>query len=216
MTTSAELEIPPVTVAPGGEATTSLTIRNDSDIVEAYTLDVIGDCSPWTTVEPARVSLYPGTSERVTLRLAPPRSPDVRAGRMPLAVRVRPAEHPEAVRVPETTVYVEAFHELGAELEPHRRRGWLTARYQTVAHNRGNTPVTVALAGLQEGEELRFGFDPERPRLEPGASAQVRLRVRAHQPVWFGTPVTWPFELSISEAADDPGGDAVAASGPSA
>ncbi|MGC5412560.1 hydrolytic protein, partial [Streptomyces sp. DT225] len=55
--------MPTVTVSPGAEATTTLTVRNDGDIVEAYTLDVVGDCAAWTTVEPARVSLYPGTSE---------------------------------------------------------------------------------------------------------------------------------------------------------
>ncbi len=64
-----------MTVSPGGTATTTLTVRNDGDIVEAYTLEVVGDCAAWTTVEPARVSLYPGTSETVALTFAPPRSP---------------------------------------------------------------------------------------------------------------------------------------------
>lgn len=75
--------MPTVTVSPGAEATTTLTVRNDGDIVEAYTLDVVGDCAAWTTVEPARVSLYPGTSETVTVRFAPPRSHEVRAGEVP-------------------------------------------------------------------------------------------------------------------------------------
>lgn len=72
-----------MTVSPGGTATTTLTVRNDGDIVEAYTLEVVGDCAAWTTVEPARVSLYPGTSETVTLTFAPPRSHEVRAGETP-------------------------------------------------------------------------------------------------------------------------------------
>ncbi|MFE0046135.1 COG1470 family protein [Streptomyces albireticuli] len=205
MTTSAELEIPAVTVSPGGEATTGLTVRNGGDIVEAYSLEVVGDCAAWTTVEPARVSLYPGTSETVTVRLAPPRSPEVRAGQMPLGIRVLPAEHPEAVSVPETTVHVEAFHELRAELEPHRRRGWLGARYRTAVRNLGNTPVDVTLGGRQDGEELRFGFAPERPALEPGESVEVGLRVRVHRLTWFGPPVTWPFELDVTEAGTGTG-----------
>lgn len=79
-----------MTVSPGAEATTTLTVRNDGDIVEAYTLEVVGDCAAWTTVEPARVSLYPGTSETVAVRLAPPRSHEVKAGEVPLGVRVLP------------------------------------------------------------------------------------------------------------------------------
>lgn len=189
-----------MTVSPGGTATTPLTVRNDGDIVEAYTLEVVGDCAAWSTVEPARVSLYPGTSETVTLTFAPPRSHEVKAGETPLAVRVLPAEHPESVVVPEGTVTVEPFHELRTELEPRRRRGWLGARFRTAVQNKGNTPVDVAFTGKQAGEELRLGFTPGQKRLEPGESAEIRLKVRAAKLIWFGEPVTWPFEVEAAEA----------------
>jgi hypothetical protein len=196
------LDIPAVSVAPGGTATTSLTVRNDSDIVEAYSLKVVGDCAPWTTVEPARVSLYPGTSETVTLRLEPPRSPETRAGEMPLGVRVLPTEHPESVRVLETTVQVEEFHELHTELAPRRRRGWLRGRYRLAVRNQGNTPVQVGFAPGQAGEELGFAFSPAEPKLEPGESAEVGLRVRTGKPVWFGAPAVWPFTVDTTESGD--------------
>ncbi|NDZ66849.1 hydrolytic protein [Streptomyces cyaneofuscatus] len=192
--------MPTVTVSPGGTATTTLTVRNDGDIVEAYTLEVVGDCAAWSTVEPARVSLYPGTSETVTLTFAPPRSHEVKAGETPLAVRVLPAEHPESVVVPEGTVTVEPFHELRTELEPRRRRGWLGARFRTAVQNKGNTPVDVAFIGKQAGEELRLGFTPGQKQLEPGESAEIRLKVRAAKLIWFGEPVTWPFEVEAAEA----------------
>ncbi|MDN0200540.1 hydrolytic protein [Streptomyces sp. S.PNR 29] len=197
-----DLDIPAVTVAPGGTATTSLTVRNDSDIVEAYSLEVVGDCASWTTVEPPRVSLYPGTSETVTLRLAPPRSPEVRAGEVPLGVRVLPAEHPESVRVLETTVRIEEFHELHTELSPRRRRGWLRGRYRLAVRNQGNTPVQVGFTPGQAGEELGFAFSPAEPKLEPGESVEVGLRVRTGKPVWFGAPVVWPFTVDTAESGD--------------
>lgn len=191
-----------MTVAPGGTATTSLTVRNDSDIVEAYSLEVVGDCASWTTVEPARVSLYPGTSETVSIRLAPPRSPQIRAGELPLAIRVLPIEHPDAVRVPETTVHIEEFHELRTELRPRRRRGWLRGRYRLAVRNEGNTPVRVGFTPGQAGEELAFTFNPAEPKLEPGESTEVGLRVRTGKPVWFGSPVVWPFTLATAETGD--------------
>ncbi|MFI2200204.1 hydrolytic protein [Streptomyces sp. NPDC020192] len=187
---------------PGGTAATSLTVRNDSDIVEAYTLEVVGDCAAWTTVEPARVSLYPGTSETVTIRLAPPRSPQVRAGDVPLGVRVLPTEHPESVTVPETTVHIEAFHELRTELLPRRRRGWLRGRYRLAVRNEGNTPARVGFTPEQRGEELKFGFTPAELTLEPGESAETRLRVRTGKPVWFGKPVVWPFTVRADDSAE--------------
>ncbi len=187
---------------PGGTATTSLTVRNDSDIVEAYRLEVVGDCAAWTTVEPERVSLYPGTSETVTIRLAPPRSPAVRAGDVPLAVRVLPTEQPEAVRVPETTVQVGEYRELRAESAPRRRRGWLRGRYRIAVRNEGNAPVQVGFTPGQPGEDLRFAFTPGTLKLEPGESAEVGLLVRAGGPVWFGSPVTWPFTVEVAETRD--------------
>lgn len=189
-------------MAPGDTATTTLTVRNDSDIVEAYSLEVVGDCAAWTTVEPARVSLYPGTSETVTLRLEPPRSPEIRAGEIPLGVRVLPTEHPESVRVLETTVQVEEFHELRTELAPRRRRGWLRGRYRLAVRNQGNTPVQVGFTPGQAGEELGFAFSPAERKLEPGESAEVGLRVRTGKPVWFGAPVVWPFTVDTAEAGE--------------
>lgn len=197
-------------MTPGGTASTTLTVRNDSDIVEAYRLEVVGDCAAWTTVEPERVSLYPGTSETVTIRLAPPRSSQVRAGDVPLAVRVLPTEQPEAVRVPETTVHVEEFRELRAESAPRRRRGWLRGRYRLAVRNEGNCPVRLGFTPAQPGEELKFAFTPTELKLEPGESAEVGLRVRTGRPVWFGTPVTWPFTVAVAEleaGAGDGGGD---------
>ncbi|UUU41474.1 hydrolytic protein [Streptomyces sp. NBC_00162] len=199
------LDISPVTVTPGGTASTSLTVRNDSDIVEAYRLEVVGDCAAWTTVEPERVSLYPGTSETVTIRLAPPRSSQVRAGDVPLAVRVLPTEHPESVRVPETTVHIEEFRELRAESAPKRRRGWLRGRYRLAVRNEGNAPVRLGFTPAQPGEELKFDFRPPALKLEPGESAEVVLRVRTGKPVWFGSPVTWPFTVEVAESGDGDG-----------
>ncbi|MFJ3665245.1 hydrolytic protein [Streptomyces sp. NPDC090106] len=196
------LDIPAVTVTPGDIATTTLTVRNDSDIVEAYDLTVAGDCADWTTVEPARVSLYPGTSETVTLTLAPPRSPEIRAGEVPLGVRVLPNEHPESVKVLETTVHIGEFHELRTELAPRRRRGWLRGRYLLAVRNQGNTPVRVGFTPGQAGEELGFTFAPAEPALEPGESTEVRLRVRTAKPVWFGNPVVWPFTLDTRETGE--------------
>ncbi|MFI6151202.1 hydrolytic protein [Kitasatospora sp. NPDC051170] len=202
---SAELALAALTVAPGGTATTTLTVRNDLDIVEAYTLEVVGDCAAWTTVEPARVSLYPGTSETVTVRLAPPRSPEARAGDFPLGVRVLPVEHPELATVPEATVTVLPFRELRAALAPRRRRGWRRARFRATVRNLGNAPITVVFTPAQAGEDLRFRVTPDKLRLEPGAAGEVRVQARARKLIWFGKPHTWPFEVKAGPEAPKDG-----------
>ncbi|WP_344926146.1 hydrolytic protein [Saccharopolyspora gregorii] len=201
MSTSAVWENETIVVAPGGEATATLTVHNGTDIVEAYEFEVVGRCSPWTVVEPARLSLYPGTRGSVTLVLRPPRSPEVPAGEVPLAVRVTPVERPELVAVPETTVHVEPFQQLRAWLAPQRRRAWRTGRFHVVLHNQGNTPIDVPLEPGDAAEELRFRLEESRPRVEPDEQVEVRLRARAAKLIWFGAPARTPFVVTASPVA---------------
>jgi hypothetical protein len=204
VTTFAQIALDPVVVTPGGEATTALTVRNDSDIVEAYELAVVGDAAAWSTITPTRVSLYPGTAETVTVRLTPPRSPAVRAGEIPLGVRVLPVERPDSVVVPETTVLVEPFGQLAAQLTPRRRRGWLGARYRVTVHNQGNAPADVLLSTAQAGEDLKLAITPTELPLEPAAEDDdTRLRVRVTKRIWFGKPVTLPFTVFATPKGAD-------------
>jgi len=188
-----------------------MTVRNDSDIVEAYEFEVVGECAPWTAVEPARLSLYPGTSGQVLVRLSPPRSPAVRAGELPLGVRVLPAERPESVVVSETTVVVAAFAEQRAELVPERRRAWRGARYHVELHNAGNTPVAVALSAPEADDRLTYAVAQRPVAVEPGDRAELELRVRVGEILWFGKPEHWPLRLDATAVADrgvEGGGDA--------
>lgn len=185
-------------VAPGATATTSLTVRNDSEIVEAYTFEVIGPCAAWATVEPERLPLYPGSSGAVTVRLAPPRSPEVRAGEVPLAVRVLPTQRPELTSVPETTVTIEPFAQLTAALAPRRRRASWRARFHVRLANQGNTPIDVGLDAADPGEELRYSGVPSSTTLHPGGDAEVLLRVRGPRPIWLGKPVTSSFQVTAT------------------
>ncbi|MBB5068662.1 hydrolytic protein [Saccharopolyspora gloriosae] len=198
MSTSAELENTTVVVTPGGEATTTLTVRNGTDIVEAYEFEVVGDCAPWTTVEPARLSLYPGTQGTVTVVLRPPRSATTYAGETPLAVRVRPVERPDLVAVPEMTVRIEPFQQLRAWLAPQRRRAWRSGRFHVVLHNQGNAPIAVPLTASDPAEELRFRVESDRPALEPDDQVEIRLRARVSKLIWFGRPTPKPFLVTAS------------------
>jgi hypothetical protein len=128
----------------------------------------------------------------------------VRAGELPLGVRVLPTERPESVVVSETTVVVEPFAEQRAELVPERRRAWRRARYQVALHNDGNAPVTVTLSAPETDDQLTYTL-PERPvTVEPGDLIELDLRVRVAKVLWFGKPVPWALRLNATAAA---GGD---------
>ncbi|MER5263954.1 hydrolytic protein [Actinosynnema sp. NPDC002837] len=204
MTTTTEFGLPTVVVTPGQETSTTMTVRNDSDIVEAYEFEVVGGCAPWTTVEPARLSLYPGTSEQVAIVLRPPRSPEVRAGEVPLGVRVLPAERPESAVVTETTVIIEPFAEQRARLIPKRRRAWRSARYRVEVRNNGNTPTVVTLSLPEADDHLKVAVSTAPSTVDPGAKAELELRARVAKLLWFGKPAVWPVRLeAVALAADE-------------
>jgi uncharacterized protein (DUF58 family) len=73
VTTWVALEPLSVDVEAGGEAEVTLRVRNTSDVVEEYHVDVVGDPGQWCTAEPSVLRLYPGTTGEVRLTFAPPR-----------------------------------------------------------------------------------------------------------------------------------------------
>ncbi|MDI2031971.1 hydrolytic protein [Saccharopolyspora sp. TS4A08] len=203
MTTQAEFDGERVEVAPGGEATAIFTVRNNTDIVEAYEFEVVGECADWTAVIPERLPVYPGEQGTVTLVLRPPQSSEVPAGEVPLAVRVVPVEQPDLVAVPETTVVIAPFHRFRGALTPQRRRAWRSGRFVVSVHDQGNTPIAVPLAATDPAEELAFSFDSERLALNPGDRTEVRLRVRAGGLIWFGKPASKPFHVTASGSTEE-------------
>ncbi|MET9137423.1 COG1470 family protein, partial [Streptomyces parvulus] len=117
------LEPASATVDPGSSTRVRLRVRNTGDVVDEYRFEPVGDVSPWVSVEPQTLRLYPGTTGTVELTFAPPRTSDAVAGPNPYAVRITPTEHPDAVTVPEGNLTITAFTEVRAELVPPTVKG---------------------------------------------------------------------------------------------
>src|SRR5439155_21565284 len=77
----------PVQVEPGSQATAEIRVRNTGSVVDLFTFEVLGDAKPWSTLEPATFSLFPGAEETARITFSPPRSSQVAAGQIPFAVR---------------------------------------------------------------------------------------------------------------------------------
>lgn len=182
---------------PGDEASIDLTVHNSGDIVEGYRLEPVGPLAAWTELRPDRLSLYPGTSGTVTLVVRPPRSAEVRAGEVPVGVRVLPSERPDTAVVPEATVVVAPFVELDAALVPQVRKRRRRAKYTVELDGLGNVPLVVSVAGTEAGEQLRFRTRPDRHTLGPGDATAVELVVRSRKLRWFGRPVHHPFQVVV-------------------
>ena len=95
------LPVRDVRVDPGATTTAKMLVRNTGQVVDQYTIDVVGNCAPWTQVEPKVVNLLPGADVEVTITFAPGRGPQVPAGVVPFGIRVLSREDPPGSAVAE-------------------------------------------------------------------------------------------------------------------
>jgi hypothetical protein len=198
MSTSASLDPAEVTVEPGNSATAVLQVHNSGPTVESYRFEPVGEDAPWITVQPAGLSLFPGTSESVAVHFQPPRSSAALAGGRPFGVRVVPADHPEQMAVPEGLLTVLPFVDLTGELTPRASTGPVRGRHQVALDNPGNAPLAVRLTAMPADEQIRLAIHPDEIVVQPGQAGFARVDARARRRLWRGAPASHPFQVTAT------------------
>jgi hypothetical protein len=204
MGASASLERAEVSVDPGSEGTVQLRVRNNGNVVDQMTFEVVGNAAPWIDVEPPSVSLFPGAEETVIVRFAPPRQPEVVPGPTPFGVKVLSHEDPEGSVVEEGVVDVGLFSQRSLELYPVMQRGRRRGSYDIAIDNRGNAPIDVSFAGSDPESTARYNFAAEGLQIAPGAAAINKLRVVPVRTFWKGSPKTHQFQVIATEEGKEP------------
>jgi hypothetical protein len=179
-------------------ATVAVRLRNTGAGVDEFTFQVLGDASAWATVEPPKVSLFPGAEGTTTITFAPPRSPKVRAGRLPFGFRIASKEDPAGSVVEEGSVDVAPFTELTAEIVPRSSRGSSGATHDVAIDNRGNVPLNATIAAEDADRLLAFDVRPPAILADPGVAVFTKVRVRPKRTFWRGAAATRPFQVSVT------------------
>jgi hypothetical protein len=191
-------------VDPGGEVRGQVTVRNTGTVVDQFNLEVLGDAAGWTTIEPASLSLFPGTDGAATFVIRPPRLWSTRPGPLALGVRAASKEDPAGSAVEEATLEVGKFNETSAEVSPRTSHGRLGASHDVPVDNQGNVPVEAAIAGSDPDQVLRFATAAPSTIVEPGAVGITRLRVRPVKRFWRGPPRTRRFQVAVEPVNGKP------------
>lgn len=191
----AELQTTELDVQPGTDVTTSLRVRNAGDVVDEFTFEVIGDAADWVSVEPPEVRLFPNAEQNVTVRFAPPRSPEAPAGPTPFGIRVASTEDPDRSVVEEGTIQVAPFSELFGELIPRVSKGRRKGTHDLALDNRSNHPVNVELVGYDQEDVLEVDVDPPQLQSEPGTAAFATVQVRPRERHWRGPAESRAFQV---------------------
>jgi hypothetical protein len=193
-----EIEPRLVNATPGLPAMATVRLRNTGGVVDQFSLAVLGDAQPWAKVDPPTISLFPGTEGTTTVTFTPPRSPEVRAGRLPFGIQVQSKEDPAGSTVEEGTIEVAPFTEVTAELVPRTSRGSTGATHDLALDNRGNVALSAALSAIDADRLLSFDVRPAAIDAEPGAAAFSKIRVSPMKRFWRGASVNRPFNVQVA------------------
>ncbi len=204
MGASVTLTAPSIGVAPGGEATLELRLRNTGTVVDEFSLSVLGDAAGWSSVDPPTISLFPGAEETARIIFRPPRSPQVPAGPMPFGLHARSKEDAAGSTVEEGVVDVGPFLEPFAELIPRTSRGSRSASHDLAVDNRGNIRLNAEVEAADADRLLGFDVKPPGLVVEPGMAGFAKVRVKPTKLFWRGTPQTRPFQLVVRPEGGTP------------
>jgi hypothetical protein len=183
-------------VEPGGEATTSVRIRNRSGVVDEFSFAVLGEPQDWTEVEPRSLSLFPNGEGLVELRFQPPREPKTAPGLVPYGLRVDSGNDADAKVVEEGELILSAFRQPAVQLTPRTSRGRFSGRHRLAVDNFGNAPATVTFT-TEDGENaLRIGCFPDPLVVGPATAGFAQVKVRPNRRFLTGPDRVYPFRVS--------------------
>jgi hypothetical protein len=191
-------------VEPGSTTTAKMLVRNTGQVVDQFSVDVVGNCAEWTTVEPKIVNLLPGADVEITVTFAPAKSPDVPAGVVPFGVRVLSREDPPGSAVAEGTIEVAPFSDVQVELVPKQSTGRRKGKHQVAIDNNGNLPTTVQVNAQGEQEALDFKLDHTVASIEPGAAAFIRMKARPEKRFLKGADRQHQFVVHVVPSNAEP------------
>ena len=200
-----------LSVDPGQRTYLVALVRNNSGIVDNFTLRVDGIPDDWYSVMPNPVYLVPyGTAgayeQEVQIHLHPPRAPEAEAKVWHLNVIADSAAQAQRAAVAPFVLGIQPYEEFEPKLKPEKVSGRRSADFEVMVRNKANAPVGVAL-GISDAEDLlEADFDgPRRIEVPAGETTTSKMTVRPPKQIWIGRPVEHRFEVltKTGEAADE-------------
>ena len=192
-----------LSVRPGERAVVLGLVRNESDIVDNYEIEVHGLPEGWWTVTPPTAYLVPyGTSgkyeQEVQIHLHPPRSPEAHARPWAIEVVAYSRAHGTELAAAPATLTIEPYEDVAAKLAPDRASGRLKARFVLTVRNRANARAEVRLSAEDADGECQFRFAQPSVVVEPGEGVQAPLTVFPPRQIWLGRGRDRPILVSAT------------------
>src|SRR6476469_6522321 len=177
------LETMQLSVEPGGQGRTLITVRNLGTIVEGFRLRILGEgVSEWAEVSPPEVQVYPEQEATAVVVFSPPAGNSTRSGSFPFAVRAESVVDSGTSAVAEGDLEIGRVFGLQSKITPVTSSGRWRGKHFIEITNWGNAPVQLKLSAADPDQKLAFLFGPEIMDLPLGVTGHSQLRVRTVKP----------------------------------
>lgn len=200
----------PIEVQAGRSATLYVRVRNQSKIVDEYTLTVEGLEEGWWNIQPPELYLLPfgvgrrsSYEEEAAVTLKPPRSSQAVARRWPIRITAASKATGEVVAAIELKVDVLPYPEVQVTVEPECSVGRRRGEFALTVTNGGNDAIRVVLSGKPREDNCRVTFEPKRLELPAGKTKTATVTAEA-TPRLVGRPVDHSITLTALPAGSDP------------
>jgi beta-lactam-binding protein with PASTA domain len=199
----------PLSVPAGGRVTLTARVRNNSSIVDSFTVTVEGLPDGWVTIDRPTAYLLPigsrdGYEESVVIAVSPPRSPEAEARVWPLTVVATSESNRTRVASAGAALRVEPFWDIAATARPPMTRGRRAGRLHAEVHNKGNAPARVTVTGTDAEDRCQIRTPPVAYKIPAGGLDSIPVVVRPRRPHLFGRPVDHRLELQAQTDSDPP------------
>jgi hypothetical protein len=168
---------PEIKAAAGGAPVDIIAeVKNAGTTVDQYSIEIENLDPSWYTVVVPSVSLFPGDSAPIPIRIHPPRGKDTRPGNHAFVVRARSNADPTLIGKTKGVVIIGSFAVFHMELAPKRITGF-RGNYKLTINNGANNDLQLALNAEDPDESLRFNLKPSEPTISPNSKVVVPMVV---------------------------------------
>ena len=173
--------------APGDNLAFDVTVRNASDIVEHYGVEMLGLPDGATVrTEPDVAKLRPAETGTLTVRVNLPVQPPAPAGTYVVGALVRSKYRHDVSRCVEVPVELASVEQITVAATPEVVTGGRGGQYTVEVANGGNSPVRLYLAATDPERRVAAQFSRPASTCRPAPSARALLTVSGAAAVEHG------------------------------
>jgi hypothetical protein len=198
MSVTASLEPDRVGAALGGTTALTLRLRNEAADDQVVTLKPTGELASQTVLETETVHLDAGETFEVPVIIDI--GTTLVAGPHPAHIDVSTVTGDAVQAV--ATIDIVAALAYSVDLRPHTTSSSRVGRHRVIVDNTGNVAVTIDLAATP-ATAATIDLGTAGAIIEPGARAEIDVKVSPPERMWRGTTTEHPFTVVVA----GPGGD---------